>query len=80
MMGRKRSAKATGSGFKEIPSSENLSLGERLSYMDKSKSGIVTHSGRGHGRSYATWAWKTIKQFNQQDERCFTLYGIQYGV
>jgi hypothetical protein len=49
-MGRKRSAKATG-GFKEIPSSENLSLGERLSYMDRSKRGIVTHSGRGHGRS-----------------------------
>ena len=50
-MGRKRSAKATGSGLKEIPSSENLSLGERLSYMDRSKRGIVTHSGRGHGRS-----------------------------
>ena len=42
-MGRKRSAKATGSGFKEIPSSENLSLGERLSYMDRSKRGIVSH-------------------------------------
>jgi len=51
MMGRKRSAKATGSGFKEIPSSEDFSLGERLSYMDRSKRGIVTHSGRGHGRN-----------------------------
>ena len=51
MMGRKRSAKATGTGFKEIPSSEHFSLGERLSYMDRSKRGIVTHSGRGHGRS-----------------------------
>lgn len=51
MMGRKRSSKSTGKGFKESPLNEDLSLGERLSYIDKANRGFSTHSGRGHGRT-----------------------------
>ena len=50
-MGRKRSSKSTGKGFKESPLNEDLSLGERLSYIDKANRGFSTHSGRGHGRT-----------------------------
>ena len=74
MMGRKRSAKATGSGFKEIPSSEDFSLGERLSYMDRSKRGIVTHSGRGHGRNTSHGRGKRSTIQPTRRGRCFTLY------
>jgi hypothetical protein len=62
MMGRKRSAKATGKGFIESPLNEALSLGERLSYIDKANRGFSTRSGRGHGRTTPHGRGKKIKQ------------------
>ena len=50
-MGRKRSSKSTGKGFIASPLNEDLSLGERLSYIDKANRGFSTRSGRGHGRT-----------------------------
>ena len=43
-------ARRASKSMKNVDLNENASLGEQLSFMDRTKRGFMTHGGRGHGR------------------------------